>query len=1379
MLRRQSGTLSFQRRAICQIALWAALLICTLLGALRLGGAHAAPAGQTAGPDLTVEIQVIPAVPNPGEQAVVRMTFRNRGTATSANATFYFYVNPAQRPPVQGTAPSYLSGVPPLPPGGSFQFDLTVTFDSVGCDHEVFAWVDRDNLVSDADRSNNLVGLPLCVGVQCEVDAFESDDNAENAGWLQVGGVQPRSFCRDASGGLSTVGDQDWVKFTAFAGLTYTLSSGAPGLHADPRITLWSSGVQQALAGPGGQVVWQPPASGVYYAQVRNSDDTEGSGPLSGYTLALSAVPAVTDAFEPDDQCGQARTIGTDGTRQTRLFQAPGDVDWIQFSVAAGETFALVADNTGSGVNPLITLFSSCSQARSNEQVAAGAGRVEGRSVGEQLYFARIANQNPDRFGADARYDVAVSAAACAPDGFEEDDSLNQAQPFAAVQTHNICPAGDQDWVRLELTAGQVYVIRTSNLGFAADTVLTLWDAQGGQIALNDDYDYVKASRIAFEPAVSGVHYAVVRHSDPAAAGANTNYDLIVENGFCIPDAADSGDGDNGPGDAPRAAPDGSPLTRNFCADPLARDLGDQDWVRFAATAGARYHIRTEQLGPNSDTLLNLYAQDGATLLASNDDSGAGLSAEIVFTPTVAGDYFVQARQFNTRVVDRESTYDLRIVENLPPPPPPTPTPTPPPPTPTPPPPDPSTVRTLILVNRAQLASIHGAGPASQVMDKLFDLADHPAVDGAVLQVESVPAVASAYGAWLDSPATLTENDLANDVAAAIRNTVLDFAATAPELRYLVIVGDDRVIPFRRVAEANLSKQENEYAAELAGAETIAAALAADMILTDDFYADREPSQWQGRELYVPDFAVGRLIQEPDEIIGQIDAFLADQQIETQKALVTGYDFVQDSAVQIRNLLANDGIPSLSPPDFVGPIWPGDALRTLLLTSAAAGSRHDLISINGHATHLAIGVPLGSDIQASEVLTASNDFTRALVYNMGCHGGLNDPAALDLAQAFVRRGAVYVGNTGFGWGGGGIVYSEALMRNFTRQVLTNTQAQVGPALATAKQLYVSRARLIDGYDAKILMQTTLYGLPMYAITSGGALSDEDPFPSVEDTVTPPGAFGDDLHVGAFAYGLPGSFGSFGADDADPNYKVALDGNVDFAAGAPILPGYYRDLTAANAGQLRGVLFLGGVYTDTPAAAPLALAYNEYITDTTPPEFTAPGWYPPAPFGVQSSALDPALRDTVVLALGQYDPTTGVQRVYAGMSFGAYYSDSPDRSAAAIHHVDATLDEARGKGRFKVEASDPAGVVRVVVAATDGAGVWSSQDLAFDAAAVKWTGEITATTSTRYFVQVVDGAGNIAINDDKGRYHALLPPLPLIQGRALDFRTYLPNVRRGD
>lgn len=51
--------------------------------------------------------------------------------------------------------------------------------------------------------------------------------------------------------------------------------------------------------------------------------------------------------------------------------------------------------------------------------------------------------------------------------------------------------------------------------------------------------------------------------------------------------------------------------------------------------------------------MLSLFDRDGATLVGTNDDNGAGLAAEVVFTPTVAGDYFVQAWQYNTRVVGR------------------------------------------------------------------------------------------------------------------------------------------------------------------------------------------------------------------------------------------------------------------------------------------------------------------------------------------------------------------------------------------------------------------------------------------------------------------------------------------------------------------------------------------------------------------------------------------------------------------------------------------------------------------------------------------------------------------------------------------------------
>ena len=1354
-----------------------------LLAAFALGLMPGVEAATDTGPDLTVEIQIIPQVPEPGVPATVRMIFRNRGTLTSSPATFYFYVNPAQQPPQVGTAPSFFSGVPSLPPGGSFQFDRSATFNTIGCDHVVYAWVDRDQLVTDADRSNNLIGQQVCVGVQCEVDTFEDDGAQDKAVWLATGAAQARSFCRNTPGGLTTTGDQDWVKFTAFAGLTYTLATTNTGAHAEPRISLfWSGSPTQTLIGLAPAAVWQPTVTGVYLAQIRNSDEKEGSGPLTNFDVTLSAVPAVTDDFEPDDLCGQARDIPSDGSRQTRLFQSPGDTDWIKFTIGAGESFALVADNTAQGVNPLITLFTSCVQARSTDNIAAGVKRVESRSTSEQVYYARVTNQNPERFGADAKYDLSVLASACAPDGFEEDDTVNQAValPLNTVQTRSFCPAGDQDWVKMELTADQIYVIKTSNLGFAADTVLELWDAQGNQIAVNDDYDYVKASRITFQPTTSGTYYAKVRHLEPTAAGANTNYDLTLETGFCVPDDTDSaGDqGDNGPGDARSLPTNGTAVPRNFCADPLLNDRGDQDWLRISVVPGARYHVRTSDLGPNADPVLRLYAGDGATLIQTSDDNGSGLGAELVFTPTVAGDFFVQVTQYNSRVVGRETNYALGVVENLPPTPTPSPTPLPTA-TPTPPPPpDPSDVRTLILVNRERLAAIHGDVDAGLIMAKLFELADAEGVAGAVIQVENDAAVASAYAAWTTTPDALLLVDLANDVAGAIRNTVLSFAEGAPDLKYIVIVGDDRVIPFRRVPEAVLAKNENEYATELAGGNTVGAALANNMILTDDFYADKEPSQWKGNDLFVPDFAIGRLIEEPDEIISQIDTFLGGKTINTQRALVTGYDFVQDSATLMRGLMVNDGIVNVSSADYIGSVWPGNALRATMLVDATPNSRYDLISINGHATHISIGVPDG-DLKASEIVTATNDFSRSLVYNVGCHGGLNDPLTLDLPQAFVAQGAIYVGNTGYGWGGGGIVYSESLMRNFTRSVLTETKAEVGPALTEAKQTYVSRARVFGGYDAKILMQTTLYGLPMFEITSGGALSNEDPFPSLEDAVTPPGAFSDQANVGSFGYGLPQSFGAFGSDDANPDYRLDLDGNLVFDAGAPIQPGYFRDLSAPNAGSLRGVLFRGGVYTETVTAAPVALAFNEYITDTTPQPFSADGWYPPVPFGVQSSAFDPSLTDTVVLALGQYDSESGVQRVFDRMSFDTYYSDSADRTPGEVTHVDAVLDVALGKGLFKVEATDPSGVNRVVVAYTEGAGTWSSQDLTFDAPSAKWTGAITGTANTRYFVQIVDGAGNITIDDNKGRYHPLLPPLPLVEGRALERRIYLPTIQRGD
>ncbi len=95
----------------------------------------------------------------------------------------------------------------------------------------------------------------------------------------------------------------------------------------------------------------------------------------------------------------------------------------------------------------------------------------------------------------------------------------------------------------------------------------------------------------------------------------------------------------------------------------------------------------------------------------------------------------------------------------------------------------------------------------------------------------------------------------------------------------------------------------------------------------------------------------------------------------------------------------------------------------------------------------------------------------------------------------------------------------------------------------------------------------------------------------------------------------------------------------------------------------------------------------------------------------------------------------------------------------------------------MEAQDPSGVYRVVIAYNPGQGQWESTNLGYEAATQKWTGIISGTVNTQFFVQVVDKAGNVAINDNKGHYYTLTPPLPLATGRPIDRRIYLPIVTR--
>ena len=615
--------------------------------------------------------------------------------------------------------------------------------------------------------------------------------------------------------------------------------------------------------------------------------------------------------------------------------------------------------------------------------------------------------------------------------------------------------------------------------------------------------------------------------------------------------------------------------------------------------------------------------------------------------------------------------------------------------------------KTLILINRQQLANLHGGSAADQVMSKLKTFAAHSAVSGMIAEAENDAAVAAAYAAR----GTVYENkDNANAVADAIKQVILKEWNAHPELEYLVIVGDDRVIPFYRAKDGTTIPDP--------------------WTLTDDFYVSRGPG------FFLPELASGRLVESPSQMLGQLDAFLSKQDVTLRQGVVTGYDAFQDGAQYQCATLQDAQVASDC--SLIGNAWTSDAFRAIILNEP-----HDVVSINNHADSHGFGTPDGGFISDSDIAAAATDFSRAIWYSIGCHAGLNLAGETDLAETLAAKRAIYTANTGYGWGGLGVILSEKLMWYFTQQLAVGRETTVGNALISAKQKYYSELPFMNARHEKILTENTLYGLPMYRVISGAAA----PAPVNPITTTVQAsvlANGLSKEVRAYSWALP----------TPENGYYALNGNMTDENGKPVLPVLIDDL-ATMADRAHGVVFMGGVYAIVNAAPPL----QKIITTQTTASFSgaqtfaSPGWYP-ATFGAFNTLdLLDGRRQTLIATAGQYNPNlaAGQQRIFTAMTFDVYaHANSADFTAPTLSGVTATLQG--NTATITAQANDASGIETVVAAYTDGSGAWRSVNLTQTGA--EWMGSIPAAAQMEFFAQAVDKAGNVAVDDHDGAYFTL-------------------------
>ncbi|MBN1317676.1 MAG: pre-peptidase C-terminal domain-containing protein [Anaerolineales bacterium] len=118
---------------------------------------------------------------------------------------------------------------------------------------------------------------------------------------------------------------------------------------------------------------------------------------------------------------------------------------------------------------------------------------------------------------------------------------------------------------------------------------------------------------------------------------------------------------DDGAAGAPWIMPDDPMQIHNFHIE------NDQDWNRFYATAGITYTLATTNTGSHADTVLYLYEQDGATLIANNDDDPDNWPASrIEWTPSKDGFYLIKIEHWDPWAFGCTTEYGFSVRGNEP-----------------------------------------------------------------------------------------------------------------------------------------------------------------------------------------------------------------------------------------------------------------------------------------------------------------------------------------------------------------------------------------------------------------------------------------------------------------------------------------------------------------------------------------------------------------------------------------------------------------------------------------------------------------------------------------------------------------------------------------
>ena len=714
----------------------------------------------------------------------------------------------------------------------------------------------------------------------------------------------------------------------------------------------------------------------------------------------------------------------------------------------------------------------------------------------------------------------------------------------------------------------------------------------------------------------------------------------------------------------------------------------------------------------------------------------------------------------------------------------------------------PSNVNTLFLVDPDRLYDAYGQSSSgggqpgvNDVLQQLTSTINSGAggMVGAIVPVEGNPQTAADYSAW---DANACSVQAANQVVSDISATVRGLEAAYPTIANIVIIGADDQIPMGRVPDMTVSDNEADYAASTFPgiSDQLSSALSQGYFLSDDPYASPDPLGVGGQTLYTPSLAIGRLVETPTQIDNALSRFQSSNgQLTATSALSTGYDFVTQAANAVAASLSGP-LGAANVQSLISDSWTTSDLLNAIDggTPTSPKNAPDIVSFNGHfdfsrllsANGDETGDPtqiLGTgDVRAAD---AGNEITQErLLFSLGCHSGLEIPTnevsnvvpgGVDSwASTFADEGAIWVGNTGYGYANDQYIsYSAKLMGLFAQNL--NGSVSIGDALSEAKQLYAAQSGVLDPYDLKADMESTYYGMPNYTLSGlakpvANSAAATTPLSLGQDPAT--GLQTAPISLNQSVGTNPNQLGTVTPPEGGTYYEVNNSTLEQTTAGFPIEPLSSIDVTipGANGGLAsvaHGALITGLGSSDygdfTPSIA-------EADSDSSGPENQISQYETSFPATLQRVATyqlfnatgAPVTHQAVDLITGQFipdpnNPGTGNQRLFTNISANVEYTSPSDTQFTPPTIDEATAVVSGSTAAFNVVTTPAPGgapVKEVLVLFTDSAnpGTWTPVSLSQGADGA-WTGGAAAPASGQvdYIVQAVDGDGNVAMDSDKG------------------------------